>query len=187
MRALYTEYYYQYLEHGNIHPQELDLFPQIKISDLVSLSMSDLARERWFYLEIGSETEELFTHNLKKVIHESLVLYVDKIKLYNDNITSLMSRIVAESEVHTENGGTTYNDQNNYYLNPTDEQTENLVVQNVNKSNESATVINRKETQRNKSFGFFKTNPEILAEVNKLKIVYMEALQYMDKAFMEIY
>lgn len=163
MQAQVTKYYYQWLEDGGIVPNEMSFFPVFNFGEN-SFNMSELFYSRNKYKEIGAETDVLFEQYLKNVINEALILYWNKITIQIENIDKLMDRVVQEN----------YDRNNELYLNPIDTNSPQL---------DSYT---HDHGFNEKVYGFFKSNPEIMKAINDLEIMYMSALEYMDKVFLGV-
>lgn len=163
MQAQITKYYYQWLNNGGKVPMEIGYFPLFKFG-LYEFYMDEMFNERNYYKEIGAETDELFSHYFKVVVKEALVLYYDKITIQIENIDKLMDRVVQEN----------YDRSNELYLNPIDTNSPQL---------DSYT---HDHGYNEKVYGFFKSNPEIMKAINELEIMYMSALEYMDKVFLGV-
>ena len=163
MQAQVTKYYYQWLDDGGTVPPLLTKFPTLKLGN-TTLNMSDLFYVRNKYKEIGAETDELFAQNFRNVVNEALILYYDKIENQINNIKKLMDRTVKE----------TYEDRHTNYLQP------------INETEPKLDDFNKDHGERDRTFGYFKSNPEIMESVNKLEIMYMSALEYMDRIFLGV-
>lgn len=163
MQAQLTKYYYQWLEDGGIVPNEMTFFPVFNFGEN-SFNMSELFLNRNKYKEIGAETDELFSQYLKNVINEALVLYYNKITIQIENIGDLMNRIVKEN----------FERNNELYLNP------------INTNEPQLDSYTKDHGYNEKVYGFSKSNPEIMKAINELDIMYMSALEYMDKVFLGV-
>ena len=141
----------EYLDEGYELPENLSSFITLDIAGH-KYDIAELFEKRNLYKEIGSETEELFKHNLSVLIDEALALYNPRLKLLQDNFENLMKRTVEESI----SGSGSRSSTNKNYLNPANTDATKLTDKNeVNGENEY-------EETRDRSFGFFKSNPEIL-------------------------
>lgn len=218
-----------YLDGGYELPTEFDQFYNITIFDTMYYNIRDMFITRNLYKEIGSETQELFKHNLGVLVNSAVSKYNFKLKLFEENVSNLMKRTVEESisltERHTgsdtdseTNSGTdtsstsktgtdTSSSSNTDLLNPTNSESTKPVSKNemedsvtydteieaktfYGKETEKTKTYNNtksKEETRNKGFGFFKSNPQIMENVLKLESVVEEVLIYLDRAFIGEY
>lgn len=163
MQAQVTKYYYQWLDDGGTVPPLLTKFPTLKLGN-TTLNMSDLFYVRNKYKEIGAETDELFEENFRNVVNEALILYYDKIENQITNMQKLMERTVKEN----------FERNNELYLNP------------INTNEPQLDSYTKDHGYNEKVYGFFKSNPEIMKSINELEIMYMSALEYMDKIFLGV-
>ena len=168
MQALYTMLFKDYLDRGGTIPPQIDNFKPFTLGGL-NLNMKDLFIERNELKEIGAETEALFYHLMNDTINEALIKYNNKIEMYIDKFNILMERTVEE------NGSS----KNANYLNPINSNTNG---DNAPKINDLSTS----EYKATKTFGYFKSNPEILKEVLMLEDIYNDALAFMDRCFLGI-
>ena len=166
----------EYLDSGYTLPENIEQFIELDIADK-KYNIKELFSKRNLYKEIGSETEELFKHNLDVLIDEALALYNPQLKLLQDNFNSLMKRTVTEEISGSGSRGST----NKNYLNPANTDATKLSDKNTNEAE------NEYEETRDRSFGFFKSNPEILIKANECFEVVVKILKYLDKAFIGEY
>lgn len=182
-----TETLQEFLSRGYELPSNLNDFLDFKLQykdgenivDIINLNVRELFIKRNLYKEIGSETEELFKHNLSVLIDEALIIYNPQLHLLNDNFDKLANRVVEENS----SGETSRQNDNNYFYNPANTNGENLKI--VNKDTNNSTSSYNETRQR--SFGFFKSNPEIIDKAMQLKAVMYDILTYLDKAFIGEY
>ena len=166
----------EYLAEGYELPDNLSDFITLDIAD-IEYDIPTLFEKRNLYKEIGSETEELFKHNLSVLIDEALALYNPQLKLLQDNFENLMKRTVQE---HIEGSGDRSSTGKNF-LNPANTDATKLTDKNTVEGENSY------EEDRDRSFGFFKSNPEVLQKANECFRVVSEILKYLDKAFIAEY
>lgn len=159
----FTITFREYLDNGGLVPPILDKIPNFKIYDL-DLNFKELFISRNELKEIGAETSELFYKYMIPKCNEMAIKYIPLINSFIDNFTKLFDRTVLESG----------KDSDSDFINPINE--DNAKLQNLSK----------KEYEHNRSFGFFKTNAEIMAQVMKLESIYNDALQYLDNLFMGV-
>ena len=162
----------KYLNEGYTLPENLESFIELNIDGL-KYNVKELFIKRNRYKEIGSETEELFKHNLDVLIDEALILFNPQLKLLQDNFDELMKRTVKENVSGSGNRGST----NKNFLNPANTDATKLTDKNTNETE------NKYEETRDRSFGFFKSNPEILKKANECFDVVSNILNHLDKAF----
>lgn len=166
----------EYLNEGYTLPENINDFIILEINE-IEYNISDMFVKRNRYKEIGSETEELFKHNLDVLIDECLSLYNPQLKLLQDNYENLMKRTVTE-EI---SGDGERHGSNKNYLNPANTNATKL----SDKTDTDGT--NEYHETRDRSFGFFKSNPEILQKANECFEVVTKILKYLDKAFIAEY
>ena len=128
--------------------------------------------------DIGSETEEMFLHNLSILIDEALVKYNHKLKLLNDSYNKLLERKIVENKSGTSNS----NNENKNYYNPMNEN-DTSVIYNKNKYNKE----NSYNESVDKSFGYWKTNAELVKIALEIENVVFNVLTHLDTAFIGEY
>lgn len=170
MIALYTETLQQYIDNGgNIHEELFNKIPDLIVpindEEVEHITMLNLFLTEYKLREIGAETEQLFEHYLMQKLNEIMVEYNQKIVTYQDNINKLMDRTVSLQR----------DKQDKNYLNPV--TTDNAKLQDYIEHNETYT----------QSYGWFKSNPELLKQSMELKNIYMTALKSFDNLFMGVY
>lgn len=168
-KALYTEYLFEYLQRDTERENAIKLkfagFYQYTTNE-VSFNMYDLFVNAYKFREIGAETEELFTLMLYRKIDEIIIKYNEKIKIMSDNFSKLMDRIV------TENG----NNEHATYYNPTNVENSDILQGKE-----------RNEFSQDRTFGYFKSNPEIMEKVAELESLYVKALKEFNSIFMGLW
>ena len=202
----------------------------------ITFAMETLFMQDYDLREIGAETEELFIHHWREKTNELLVKYVPKIKMWIDNFNDLFKFTVKleleENKENSENESeniselgqissakqkakttrTTDTNTNKYYLNPVSSSTENLKVQDVDKSdsennitdndteNNTENTSNSKANQKAKTGQvertmsrdvlqtvWGKTRAMILQQIFDLQSVYLECLYEFEEIFMGLY
>lgn len=161
-RANYTMFFYQYIEaiggQENL-PTELQSFPQWESQNFI-----DRFIERFKYREIGSETVELFSHNLKMCTNEAISIYKRKLQLQLDNFDDLYKRTVKESGF----------DIDEDYFNPINSQSQKMITKSKN------------EYEREKTYGYIYSNVQIMEQVEKVNIIFEDILNYFERLFMAV-
>lgn len=160
--ANYTMFYYQWEE---------QFFPNAELSNLFTkferfnnLNLKDLFNARNKYKEIGAETGEFFEHNLKNSLNEAYVLYNDKLKMQIENFNDLYSRTVTE----------------------TGENTDKVFFNPVTGNNPKLQNMATNKYEREKTYGYIYSNPQIMEQVEKIKLIFFEILEYFDNLFMAV-
>lgn len=166
----------QYLDGGYTLPSNIDNFINLQIDDN-NYNLREMFEKRNLYKEIGSETQELFKHNLEVLIDEALTEFNPKLKLLNENYKDLMSRTITE----TVESDTTSGREDKNYLQPA-----NTNATKLTDKNQSDGTIHYEE-ERKKSFGFVWSNGRLLEEALKIQTIYVQILQYLDKVFIGEY
>lgn len=159
-------------------------FPNFVFGEDLNISMEKLFIDKYDIREIGAETEELFLHFWREKTQELLIKYVPKIKMWLDNFNDLFKFTVQLTIQDNKN----YQDntQNTYYLNPVSSNTENLKVQDVDKtgvSGNSGRTITRDTLQT----VWGKTRADILSKIFEVKSVYMDCLNEFETIFMGLF
>ena len=225
-----------YFNGGYTLPQNIDKFIELEISD-VKYNIKDMFTKLNLYKEIGSETQELFKHNLDILIDDALALYNPQLKLLKDNFDTLMARKVTEissgensqgieetnSKNNTENkdiqetssvtGGNNSSKTNetDNYLNPANTDSTKLKDKTLSGTTENFTTNGESEythdgettssetgqknvvsnshftESRERTFGYFRSNPEILQKANECFDLVSKILTYLDRAFIGEY
>lgn len=173
-----------YLAQGYTIPDNIDKFLTLDLAG-TEYNIRDLFVKRNLYKEIGSETEELFKHNLDVLIDESLSLYNPQLKLLQDNFNSLMSRKVTELSSGSASGSGNVDDTSLSYLNPAN--ADSAKVSDKNTYSKTASDSRSFSESRERVFGFFKSNPDILKTANECFDVVLKILYHLDKAFIGEY
>lgn len=168
----------EYLNEGYEIPATIDNFAALPTAIYnLGTDWETLFIRRNRYKEIGSETEELFFHNLSVLIDEAIVKFNPLLKLYIANYEDLTKRTVLE---HIEGDSSGDGDTKNY-LNPANTNAEKLTDRTANHREGTYSE------DRDRSFGFFKSNAEIVEAAQKVNTVALDILKYLDKAFIGEY
>ena len=211
MNTLFTERFSEYLNrngytdsYGTFVPSVpedcrklFEHFPSIKIDETLTINLYDMFIQDNEMKEIGAETEQMFTYYLRKTLDEALIIYVPKITLfianYNNDLMARKVKLLANSKnVYNLAFGvnSTSSNTNSDYMNPAIEsafkiqgKTEN---ETVNSENRDQTGSIENTGEREQAYSWFKSNPQLLDEIMKIKHVYIEALRYFDKLFMYV-
>lgn len=165
-----------YLESGYTLPANLDNFIKLNI-DGNEYDIKELFTKRNLHKEIGSETQELFKHNLEVLVDETLTTYNPKLKLLQDNFSKLMDRTAEEkTDGSSENDG-----QNENYLQPANTS--------ATKLSDMSKVHNENEYHETKQkiFSYLKGNAELLRDAYKLDSIIGLILTKLDRAFIGEY
>lgn len=161
----------------------MDKFPNFVFDDL-TLSMKTLFLQKYDIREIGAETEELFLHFWREKTNELLMKYAPKMQKWLDNFDDLFKFTVKLERDETESStdGTT----NTYYLNPVNNNTTNLKVQDVDKSDN--TYGNTKHVERDVLQSVWgKTRADIMEKILNLKDIFNDCLAEYETIFMGVF
>ena len=204
MNTLFTERFSEYLNRNGYTdssgtfvpsvPEDsrklFEHFPSIKIDETLTINLYDMFIQ-------DNEMKQMFTYYLRKTLDEALIIYVPKITLfianYNNDLMARKVKLLANSKnVYNLAFGvnSTSSNTNSDYMNPAIEsafkiqgKTEN---ETVNSENRDQTGSIENTGEREQAYSWFKSNPQLLDEIMKIKHVYIEALRYFDKLFMYV-
>lgn len=165
-----------YLNRGYDIPINIEKFIKLNITG-EEIDIKTLFIKRNLYKDIGSEVEELFKHNLEVAIDEALVIFNPRLKLLQDNFSKLMDRTVQE-EV---NGETSADRNNEVYYNPINANSSKLTNRDTSASSGSYHEI------KTRSFGYFKSNGEVLKNAMDIDDTVSSILKYLDRCFIGEY
>lgn len=159
-------------------------FPNFVFGENINLSMTKLFLERYDIREIGAETEELFLHFWREKTNELLMKYAPKMQKWLENFDDLFKFTVKlerdDSDTFEENS------KNTYYLNPVNNNTENLKVQDVDKSeNGNTRTIHSERDVLQSVWG--KTRADIMEKILNLKDIFNDCLAEYEVIFMGLY
>lgn len=171
-QAEYTETFGDFLLNNGGDDYLVDVlrnFPTFVVGE-VKIGFVPLFKNRNFYKEIGSETEELFKHNLERLADEIYVRNAIQINAYLAQAESFMQRSIDDEDTTTDYA----------YLNPVD----------------APAVINNQAklagaTKRTFAFkvwlGGNKSNAEMVKEVADLYALYNDMLDSFDILFLGVH
>lgn len=195
MLAVYTETLETLLKNKNFgEPSQdgsltecLDLmgkFPNFVFGDNINLSILTMFLEKYDVREIGAETEELFLHFWREKCNELLMKYAPKMQKWLENFDDLFKFTVTLKRKDTETTGTS--NQNTYYLNPANSNTQNLKVQDVDKSDGNIEKeINSERDVLQSVWG--KTRADIMEKILNLKDIFNDCLLEFEPLFMGLF
>ena len=143
--------------------------------------------------EIGSESQELFKHNLEVSIDEALAKYNPQLYLLQESYEKLLQRTETESTSRSENENAnneaTINQETQEYLNPANANATKLQGRNTatnsgtGRNNVEKTVTETKQ----KATILAKSNAELLNLSYKVTDIFNKILDYLSKNFIGIY
>ena len=195
MLAVYTETLETLLKNKNFgEPSQdgsltecLDLmgkFPNFVFGDNINLSILTMFLEKYDVREIGTETEELFLHFWREKCNELLMKYAPKMQKWLENFDDLFKFTVTLKRKDTETTGTS--NQNTYYLNPANSNTQNLKVQDVDKSD--GNIEKEKNSERDVLQSVWgKTRADIMEKILDLKNIFNDCLYEYEEIFMGVF
>ena len=195
MLAVYTETLETLLKNKNFgEPSQdgsltecLDLmgkFPNFVFGDNINLSILTMFLEKYDVREIGAETEELFLHFWREKCNELLMKYAPKMQKWLENFDDLFKFTVTLKRKDTETTGTS--NQNTYYLNPANSNTQNLKVQDVDKSDGNIEKeLNSERDVLQSVWG--KTRADIMEKILNLKDIFNDCLLEFEPLFMGLF
>ena len=195
MLAVYTETLETLLKNKNFgEPSQdgsltecLDLmgkFPNFVFGENINLSILTMFLEKYDVREIGAETEELFLHFWREKCNELLMKYAPKMQKWLENFDDLFKFTVTLKRKDTETTGTS--NQNTYYLNPANSNTQNLKVQDVDKSDGNIEKeINSERDVLQSVWG--KTRADIMEKILNLKDIFNDCLIEFEPLFMGLF
>ena len=155
-------------------------FPNFVFGENINMSLLTLFLERYDIREIGSETEELFLHHWREKTNELLMKYAPKMQKWLENFDDLFKFTVKLERDDTD----TFNEhnQNTYYLNPANQYTENLKVQDVDKSdNDNTRTVHSSRDVLQSVWG--KTRADIMEKIMSLSDIFNECLDGFEVIF----
>ena len=159
-------------------------FPNFVFGESIDLSMEKLFMDKYDIREIGAETEELFIHFWREKTNELLMKYVPKMQTWLDNFEDLFKFTVKLERDDTESVAN--NNQNTYYLNPVHSNTENLKVQDVDKS--SGTIYKTNHSERDVLQSVWgKTRAKLMEEILSLRDIFNDCLEEFEVLFMGVF
>ena len=162
----------------------MDKFPSFVFGEEIELSIKTMFIQKYDIREIGAETEELFLHFWREKTNELLMKYAPKMQKWLDNFDDLFKFTVRLNKEISRSGSD--NNQNTYYLNPANANTENLKVQDVDKSDsgfEHSITEDRDVLQS----VWGKTRADIMEKILNLKDIFNDCLKEYETIFMGVF
>ena len=169
--AEYTEVFADFLKNQpNNYLEEIFVnFPAFKAGE-VTIDFVTLFKNRNLYKEIGSETEELFDHNLRRLAQELYVKNAVQINAFLAMADKFTQRSIDEEDIITDY----------QFLNPIDGESVNL-----------NTAVIAGATKRKSNFqvwlGGNKSNAEMVKEIADIYSLYNDMLNSFDILFMGVH
>lgn len=162
----------------------MDKFPNFVFGEDISFSMKTLFIQKYDIREIGSPTEELFLHFWREKTNELLMKYAPKMQKWLDNFDDLFKFTVKLSR--DDNFENSANNQNTYYLNPVNSSSQNLKVQDVDKSEiEKDGTFHSERDVLQSVWG--KTRADIMEKILNLKDIFNDCLNEYETIFMGVF
>ena len=169
--AEYTEVFADFLKnHSDDYREEIFVnFPAFKAGE-VTINFVKKKKNRNLYKEIGSETEELFDHNLRRLAQELYVKNAVQINAFLAMADKFTQRSIDEEDIITDY----------QFLNPIDGESVNL-----------NTAVLAGATKRKSNFqvwlGGNKSNAEMVKEIADIYSLYNDMLNSFDILFMGVH
>ena len=169
--AEYTEVFADFLKNqsDNYLKEIFVNFPAFKAGE-VTIDFVTLFKNRNLYKEIGSETEELFDHNLRRLAQELYVKNAVQINAFLALADKFTQRSIDEEDIVTDY----------QFLNPIDGESVNL-----------NTAVLAGATKRKSNFqvwlGGNKSNAEMVKEIAYIYALYNDMLNSFDVVFMGVH
>ena len=192
MTAQYTMYLKDYLAQGYDLPENMSTFLSLVIARKeYNVKRSFLLRFK--LREIGSESPELFKHNLEVSVDEALARYNPQLYLLQESYEKLLQRTETESTSRSEsesaNNEATINQETQEYLNPANANATKLQGRNTvansgtGRNNVEKTVTETKQ----KATILAKSNAELLNLSYKVTDIFNKILDFLSKNFIGLY
>ena len=161
----------------------MNKFPTFVFGEDISLDFKTLFIQKYDIRELGSETEELFMHYWREKTNELLMKYAPKMQKWLDNFDDLFKFTVKLERDDSES--TLNSNENTYYLNPTNQTTPHLKIQDVDKTD------NMKERNIHSSRDVLqsvwgKTRADIMEKILNLKDIFNDCLDEYETIFMAV-
>lgn len=192
MTAQYTMYLKDYFLQGYELPANIDEFLTLNIAG-TTYNVRKSFILRFNLREIGSETQEIFKHNLEVSIDEALAKFNPQLYLLQESYEKLLQRTETECTNRTENeranNKATINQEHQEYLNPANANATKLQGRNTNtNSGTGKNKVNKTVTEtKQKATILAKSNAELLNLSYKVTDIFNKILDYLSKNFMGIY
>ena len=161
----------------------MEKFPTFVFGENISLDFKTLFIQRYDIREIGSPTEELFLHYWREKCNELLMKYAPKMDKWLENFDDLFKFTVKLERDDTENNGNS--NRNTYYLNPSNNNTENLKVQDVDTSQNTQNKSFHSERDVLQSV-WGKTRADIMEKILNLKDIFNDCLDEFEVIFIVV-
>lgn len=162
----------------------MDKFPAFVFGETIEFEMKTLFIQKYDIREIGAETEEMFLHFWREKTNELLMKYAPKMQKWLENFDDLFKFTVKLERDETINR--TNSNKNTYYLNPANASTENLKVQDVDKSDGSNVNVFHGERDVLQSV-WGKTRADIMEKILNLKDIFNDCLSEYETIFMGVF
>lgn len=162
----------------------MDKFPAFVFSDTINFSMKTLFLQKYDIREIGAPNEDLFMHFWREKTNELLMKYAPKMDKWLENFDDLFKFTVKLSRDDSSN--IYNNNQNTYYLNPINNSTTNLKVQDVDTSNNTKNIGFHSERDVLQSV-WGKTRADIMEKILNLKDIFNDCLSEYEQIFMGVF
>lgn len=161
----------------------MNKFPTFVFGEDISLDFKTLFIQKYDIRELGSKTEELFMHYWREKTNELLMKYAPKMQKWLDNFDDLFKFTVRLTRDDTE--GTMNANENTYYLNPTNQTTPHLKIQDVDKTeNMKEREIHSERDVLQSVWG--KTRADIMEKILNLKDIFNDCLDEYETIFMAV-
>ena len=161
----------------------MEKFPTFVFGENISLDFKTLFIQKYDIRELGSKTEELFMHYWREKTNELLMKYAPKMQKWLDNFDDLFKFTVRLTRDDTE--GTMNANENTYYLNPTNQTTPHLKIQDVDKTeNMKEREIHSERDVLQSVWG--KTRADIMEKILNLKDIFNDCLDEYETIFMAV-
>lgn len=162
----------------------MDKFPAFVFGEDINFNFKTLFIQKYDIREIGSPTEDLFMHFWREKTNELLMKYAPKMEKWLENFDDLFKFTVKLERDDTQN--LINNNQNTYYLNPVTATTENLKVQDVDKSDNTRVETFHSERDVLQSV-WGKTRADIMEKILNLKDIFNDCLAEYETIFMGVF
>ena len=157
-----------------------DKFPTFVFGEDLELSFKTLFLQRYDIRKVGQNDIDLFMHYWREKTNELLVKYAPKMQKWLDNFDDLFKFTVKLERDDT--GYLTNGNQNTYYLNPVNATSQNLKVQDVDKSDRRIDRFLHTERDVLQSV-WGKTRADIMEKIMDLKDIFNDCLDGFEVIF----
>ena len=145
---------------------ELAIVPDLIKTDGTTQTFYDTFLRRNWDKEIGAEVIENWCWDVRHIMDDVAATLLPKLNLQISNLDKLLSRTADLSS----------NSTATQYYNPANLNKTELKVQQVSENNRNDQRV----------FGLFKSNPEIMAAMTDVRMIYGEILEFCDRLFMGV-